>query len=169
MIRFNSCSTITWIFGDPSIQKLTCFGPPKIIPSLPHEAFKHVHWAAFSISTPPENMGYRFIIEWINSTINRSIYVWVACPAERTCITLSSELQCDKQKCENASRLSRWKATGLGALFVPSTTREAEARKALQHGRLRDFTGSANWAEKRLWPHDWPQTGKTLIFACDVV
>ena len=38
----------------------------------------------------------------------------------------------------------------LGAFDAPSTTQTAEARKALQHGRLRDFTGTANRAEKRL-------------------
>ena len=39
----------------------------------------------------------------------------------------------------------------------------AEARKALKRGRLRDFAGSRNWVEKRLWPQRRPQTRKTCF------
>ena len=40
-------------------------------------------------------------------------------------------------------------APALGALLVASTAKEAAARKALQHGRLRDLAGTENRAEKR--------------------
>ena len=40
-------------------------------------------------------------------------------------------------------------APALGAFDAPSTTEAAEARKTLQHGRLRDFFGLRNRAEKR--------------------
>ena len=39
----------------------------------------------------------------------------------------------------------------------------AEVRKSLEHGRLRNCSGSANRPENPLWPHNWLQTEKTLI------
>ena len=53
-------------------------------------------------------------------------------------------------------------AGGLGAFLRLSMMETAKARNPLQHGRLRDFSGSANLAEKPLWPHKWPQTGKNF-------
>ena len=41
-------------------------------------------------------------------------------------------------------------APALGVLWTPSTTETAEARKALRHGRLRDFADSSNQTGKRL-------------------
>ena len=50
---------------------------------------------------------------------------------------------------ESATGLPEGSDIGLGVLWTPSTTRKAEARKALQHGRLRDFDGASDRAEKR--------------------
>ena len=51
---------------------------------------------------------------------------------------------------EGARGLSEGSDIGLGAFDAPSTSRKAEAREALQHGRLRDFARSQNRPQKRL-------------------
>lgn len=42
-------------------------------------------------------------------------------------------------------------------------------RKALQHLRLLDFPRLPKAAQKRLWPHKWPQTEKALFLPLAVV
>ena len=75
-------------------------------------------------------------------------------------------------------RSSRQYITGCSAVGIapalgvpwryPGRDRE-KRRKALWRLRLRDFPRLLKAAQKRVWPHKWPQTEKSLIFPLAVV
>ena len=46
---------------------------------------------------------------------------------------------------------------------------KAKRRKALRHLRLLVFLWSPKTAQKRFWPHKWPQTEKSLFLPLSVV
>ena len=60
-------------------------------------------------------------------------------------------------------------APALGAPWRYPGRGKVKRRKALRRLHLRDFPRLLKAAQKRLWPHKWPQTEKTLFLPLAVV